>query len=377
MIPVARKVPQMAHHLTIKRGKVEMAYVGQTPWHKLGNNLEAGASVETWLNAAGMSWQIEEAVAQFSVDGAMHSADNFKVLHRSDDHAVLGIVGKDYKAVQPSEILDFYRDLTDRMGFTLETAGTLFGGKRFWGLASIGAEAAVVDAKDMMKRYLLLSSSADGSTSTEGRYTDIRVVCHNTLSAAERSGARHAISHRSVYDHDKMRDGLGIESAYTDFRQAMAQFRQMAETPCQPVDGIFAAARLFNADFDKLEAPEKIKYVEKASGPVLRIAELTTARKAIGSELDGASNTAWGWLNAVTQYIDHESRSRTDDRRLESAWFGEGNKVKERARTVAMEMVDAAGNLRTVHQVVINPELASPPASVSLDDVLAMTPALV
>jgi Domain of unknown function (DUF932) len=42
-------------------------------------------------------------------------------------------------------VLEFFRDLTEAAGFTLETAGVLFGGKRFWALASIGAEAAIAD----------------------------------------------------------------------------------------------------------------------------------------------------------------------------------------------------------------------------------------
>ena len=43
-----------------------------------------------------------------------------------------------------------------------------------------------------------------------------------------------------------------------------------------------------------------------------------------GAELASSQGTAWGLLNAVTQYVDHERRARSQDSRMDSAWFGQG-----------------------------------------------------
>ncbi|MCS3459590.1 hypothetical protein M2367_001732 [Aeromonas sp. BIGb0445] len=43
-----------------------MAYVGQTPWHGLGNLLPAQQSLDTWLHAAGMDWTIEQSDVMFN-----------------------------------------------------------------------------------------------------------------------------------------------------------------------------------------------------------------------------------------------------------------------------------------------------------------------
>ncbi|NHZ66059.1 DUF932 domain-containing protein, partial [Massilia sp. CCM 8694] len=43
-----------------------------------------------------------------------------------------------------------------------------------------------------------------------------------------------------------------------------------------------------------------------------------------GAELASAKGTAFGLLNAVTEFVDHERRARSNDHRLESAWFGQG-----------------------------------------------------
>src|SRR5690606_10854332 len=58
-----------------------------------------------------------------------------------------------------------------------------------------------------------------------------------------------------------------------------------------------------------------------------------------GAEL--SRGTLWGAYNAVTEYITHE-RGRSDDARVESAWFGEGARLARRALDVALEFARAA-----------------------------------
>lgn len=49
----------MAHELET------MAYVGQTPWHGLGNALPAQQPIEVWAAQAGMDWSICETPVRF------------------------------------------------------------------------------------------------------------------------------------------------------------------------------------------------------------------------------------------------------------------------------------------------------------------------
>lgn len=364
----------MAHELTFTNGAAEMAYVGKKPWHGLGQSLAAGASIEEWKAAAGMAWNIESSPVMFNgLNGVQQSTDKV-VLYRGDSSAELGVVGDTYKVVQPTEVLEFFRDLTDAAGFTLDTAGTLFGGKRFWALASIGACAKIADENDRMRRYMLLASSADGSLATTGKYLDIRAVCNNTLSVglhSDKKGTAIKITHRSVFDEKSVKRALGLETAMSDFEVTMAEFRRMAETPAAPVQTLLRTAELFTPGFKDLDKAEQIKLIEKPSSPTKRVGELWLNRQAQGANLSGAGHSTWGWLNAVTEYIDHESRSRTADRRLESAWYGPGEKIKEAARQVAVEMVQADGSVRTVHQVV-TAAVPSGPVTSGADDFAAL-----
>jgi transcriptional regulator with XRE-family HTH domain len=60
---------------------------------------------------------------------------------------------------------------------------------------------------------------------------------------------------------------------------------------------------------------------------------------ARGAELASAKGTAFGLLNAVTEFVDHERRSFSPDHRLDSAWFGQGAALKERALEQALIMI--------------------------------------
>ncbi|WP_425317852.1 DUF932 domain-containing protein [Pseudomonas nitroreducens] len=57
-----------------------------------------------------------------------------------------------------------------------------------------------------------------------------------------------------------------------------------------------------------------------------------------GSHLEAAKGTAWGLLNAVTEYVDHERRARSNEYRTDSAWFGQGAAIKQKALDAALEL---------------------------------------
>src|SRR3954471_24052739 len=161
----------MAHAITVRSDNfAEMAYVGAKPWHSLGQELTDGASIETWLTAAGMDWSIERSRVRFATgdnqSGAEYTAwDDYHVLMRSDTKAPLGMVSDTFQVVQPSDVLEFFRDLVEAAGFKISTAGTVHGGRKFWALADMGANDRIV-GNDMVRPNLLLATACDGTMRT-------------------------------------------------------------------------------------------------------------------------------------------------------------------------------------------------------------------
>jgi phage/plasmid-like protein (TIGR03299 family) len=363
----------MSHELTIRNnGTAEMAYVGDLPWHGLGQQLTAGASIEEWQAAAGMDWKIQRGFVRYATgrdqdETQWGKMDDKVVLFRGDNKNPLGVVTDSYEIVQPKAVVEFFRDLTDAAGFTLETAGTLFGGKRFWALASIGDSASVVDSRDKIKGYLMLSTSADGTLATEGRFTTIRVVCNNTLSAARQDDkAKVRLTHRTKFNPDQVKRQLGVDAAHNRFQAAMTSFRQLADTPLDNAKMVDQTLSLLAPTLDRKDTKAVDKMLR--SKPVQRIGDLYFGR-AKGAEYDGTQGTQYGWLQAITEYVDHEARAQSIDNRLNSAWFGRGSDLKEQAYEVAMASVSGA---TTYHTVTRSEPVSDAPAGL-LDMVLDET----
>ena len=309
-----------------------MAYTGSTPWHGLGQHLSPQQPIATWLTEAGMDWTIEQSDVLFNVDSsALHIrpyADS-KVLFRSDSLAPLSVVSNRYKVVQPHEVLHFYKDLVSAGGFELETAGVLKGGKKLWALAKTGQEAKL-KGNDRIKAYLLLATSCDGTLCTTAQFTSVRVVCNNTLQmATQQSTGAVKVPHSTKFDPKQVKEALGLGfSSWELFMRDLKQLSQRAVSPDE-AENYFRAV---------LEEPVSIASRSSSSKVIQRLGALYNGA-AMGSELLAASGTAWGLVNAMTEYVDHHRRARTQDNRLDSAWFGQGAQLKHKALTHALTLL--------------------------------------
>lgn len=319
-----------------------MAYAGQTPWHGLGSKLEYGASIEDWTAAAGMDWRILRSVIRYATsrdpNAQLRQMGDKHVLFRSDDGNALSVVSDGFEIVQPRAVLEFFRDLTDSFGYKLETAGTLFDGRRFWALVSSGLTGTMKDERDRINNYLLLSTSCDGSMATEVREIDICVVCHNTLSVARMKKASARVTHRSKFDADAVKKELGLTNAYSRFEETMDLFREMAGIKATDKDLMTQTIELFNPSSLELVVDDYKKLLDAKQ--VRRVMDLAVSGNQIGGNYDGRKGTQWAWLNAVTQFIDHEAAARTSNNRLASAWFGKGDQIKTRALEIASSVVN-------------------------------------
>jgi phage/plasmid-like protein (TIGR03299 family) len=318
----------MSHELKKVNGRIEMAYIGDEPWHGLGQRLTEGAGIDEWKRQAGMEWTVERAEVRFAT--ATDALKTFKgrdVFYRSDTHAPLAVVSKQFKPVQPAEILEFFRDLTEIAGFKMNTAGVLKGGVKVWAMADIGEPMAIV-GNDLVMPRMLVATACDGSMRTLVKNVTERVVCANTLAIAvgETDARQLQVSHRSEWNVHDIKAQLGLlPSAYALF---MKRARELAHAEISPAVAESMTAALLGED------PAK---EEKSTG-YRSIMSLFDGGQ-IGADMPGVKGTPWGWLNAVTEYYDYTVRARNDDNRLDSALFGPGDKMKDRAYRLALEVV--------------------------------------
>ena len=314
----------------------QMAYVGQTPWHDLGNQLPRKQPLEVWAAKAGMDWTICDTPVRYMAEqagslGSIMTFEDQKVLYRSDTKAPLSVVSGRYQIVQPREVLEFYRDLTEVSGFELETAGVLKAGRKFWALAKTGKET-VLKGNDTVKGYILLATSCDGTLATTATPTTVRVVCNNTLSIAL-NGASSAVKvpHSTTFDAQAVKKQLGI--AVSGWDSFMYRCKTLAERKVKSHEAMNFFLKVL------CQADGHVDQTQLTNERALKKAQELYDGKGRGAELGAAKGTAWGLLCAVTEFVDHERRARSQEYRLDSAWFGQGAAIKQRALEAALQLV--------------------------------------
>ena len=331
------------------------------------------ATVQDWIKAAGMDFDVLEAPVKFhegTVRMPANVYDRFKVLFRSDNSDALNVVGKRFKVVQPRDIMtEFFQPAIEQAGFELDTAGVLGKGERYWALAKTGSEFTLPDGKggfDKYQGYLLLATSCDYSLPTIARFVLLRVVCQNTLDAAlHGTGGKNTddyeartdgsgrpflrITHRSEFDFDAALKAMSVIDVETSMQKASDQLAAYqgvrinddeAKRYFQAVLGIDGAgqkrAKLGAQTFDDLLA--KSATISQAPAKVEKDPRMLTKLMASYNEAPGAvPGTLYGAIQGVTHYVDHVRGWNSN--RASSAAFGSGQDTKQKAVKLANEFI--------------------------------------
>lgn len=311
-----------------------MAYVGETPWHGLGQKLDRAPSIEEGLRAAGLDWGVRTEPVYLE-DGRTAPA---QATVRETDGRILGAVGPSYTPLQNVEAFRWFEPLVESGDVELHTAGSLQEGRKVWVLAKIAGQHAEVAKDDPVDNYVLLSNSHDGSRAVRVGFTPIRVVCWNTLSLAQDAEASKLIRvmHTShvVENLDLLRETIDVGKR--QFEATVSQFRELQKRKMNKRDLRKYVAKVFDL---KLRLPKDATAgqkaaVKRAEGTVQDVFELF--REGRGNQ----GQTAWDAYNAVTEYLSY-CRGKSQDNRLNSLWFGESQKTNERAFREAVKLAQS------------------------------------
>lgn len=297
------------------------------PWHGLGAKIDRNEEVGTYefMVRAGANWAVLKRPVEYFANGR-HLIDNDHfVLIRQDNYNPLSIVGGQYKPIQNAEIFEFFREFCIAGEMTLETAGVLDEGRRVWALAQL-RDGFTLANDDRVTGHLLFSNSHAGDA-LHIKFTPVRVVCANTLALALGSGGGYRLNHRTRFVPDIAKSALGLST------DAMKKFKEQAE---------FLTRRPIQTDgWNKfLDALFPIREVEENGSKKTIIPYARERVNAAFSQAPGSSKsfgTWWTAFNAVTYDVDHRDR-KDKGKQLESIWFGDGARIKQKALEVALEM---------------------------------------
>jgi len=308
-----------------------MFSVKEVPWHKLGKVIAAAPSIAEGIKLAGLNWGVTKT-PMYLADGRL--CDTSAII-RNTDGAKLGEVGKVYTPLQNEKAFDFFQPFVDSGEVTLETAGSLDGGRKIWVLAQLNRNPMEIAPNDLVRKYLLLTNRHDGIASAMVGFSPIRVVCANTLASAINAtdAALLRVRHTAKIEIalEKVREMVNV--ANQQFEATGEQYKAMVRCGVNEADLKTFVREVFYPKFSAEEITERQQ--TRLTGLTENITKLFET--GFGADLSGSRGTMWGLYNGVTQYLSHEAKDDAD-KRADSLWFGQSKDINARAMKVAVAM---------------------------------------
>ncbi len=222
---------------------------------------------------------------------------------REFDNKVLGIVGGRYRIVQNREAFDFGADIIDQSGAVIDSVGVVNDGAIVWFALNLNHEVQIAGMDtEQLSTYLLIANGHDGKHAISASVVTLRLSCNNQLAWAIRGARRkHTVRHTSGLDGRliEARRALGVSFRYTDtIAEIGERLVQQTITDSQIDEWLTKVMPLPEDPTDR-----QITLVENKRSAVRNT--LHTA-----PDLAEIKDTRWGFLQAVSDWENHQSRIR-------------------------------------------------------------------
>ena len=304
---------------------------GERAWHGQGVVTPGTLPAREAFETADALFSVEKRELFYLTDpvppctsGARNS-NAFGVV-RTDTQALLGIVTKQYEPVQNESLLrmaEFIRDEAD-----MDCVIVLSDGAKVCFTATLrGAETDIVPG-DTVKRRIVGYLGHDGKTGCGAKFTNIRVVCQNTLTAAmSGTGASSSITHKGTANanFDALINSIDVS-------------RQDFVTECELMREFSRTAMSMSAFNDYVDQVYEVK-----EGDILRKRQKLEQAFRVGYGSEFASFSLWNGFNAITQ-LETSTRNQTAAKsraQFARGTFGLGAQISKKAFALASKLVTA------------------------------------
>ena len=355
-------------------------FIGEAPWHGLGNVVPADTryNVADGIIAAGLNWDVYTRPCGYQTANGMtipmedvtdkkgnkigERPRNVFTCRRmltaledgttQEQEQVLGCVGGTYEVFQNAEMFDWFQPYLESGEASLHTAGSLNKGRWVWALAKLNRPAVEIVPGDFIEKFLLLSSSHDGSQALRIGFTPIRVVCANTLALAvhDKRSNLLRLKHTKMLHAtlDDVHDIVNLMDA--GFEATAEQFRLLASRKVvNRKDLERYVIRVMTENEPEMEDGQwklstKMRNIIFGTDGRLGIIDRITSK---ANSLPGVEGTWWGCYNSLTEHLtwayggeggDKITTTDKANNRLSALWFGKNLGVNQQALAVAVEM---------------------------------------
>lgn len=308
-----------------------MATIRTATWSKVGKSVEECKDMKAVLRASGLDYTVEMRpvfmnAGPADMTEAMTAIPNRFVTVRTSDNHPYDVVSDKFEIIQNRDAFDFVNYMGDEL--TFEKAGETMGGMVY----IIGKLPEVSILGDAFTPYVLFRNGFNGKTKITAAISPLRIVCQNQFNFAFKN-AQNAITIRHVRNAEakleEARETLRMTADY------MEQLTLMAER--------FAAMKISGPQMERV-----VKYLfpipeDTAINPFKRknLEDQRAAFLAAHEQEDNRNfkGTAWGLVNAYTDFITHKEPAGKRADRFEGKFVNTTFKVAMNPIVNAIEAI--------------------------------------
>lgn len=302
-----------------------------TTWHAIGKSVQECKDMEQVLRASGLDYTVEKRPV-FSHTGLIDGEtahfripNRFVTVRTSDDHPY-DVVSDKFEIVQNRDAFDFVNYMGEDLSF--EKAGETAGGMVY----IIGKLPEVNILGDAFTPHVIFRNGFNGKVKITAAISPLRLVCQNQFNFAFKDAAN-AITIRHVQNAEaklaEARETLKMCADYMDRLNLMAEHFAAMKISGTKVERV--VDYLFPIPEDTDINPFKRKNLENQRAAFLAAHEAEDNQNFKG--------TAWGLINAYTDFITHKEPAGKREDRFEGKFVKTTFKVAMNPIVNAIEAV--------------------------------------
>lgn len=351
----------MAHNINRSNGRDSLYLLKEKAWHGLGTVVEEARSTEEVIKLSGLGYEVRKArvYANFvdedevivlskedrlelrnketgllrHVNKKGEQVKNAFVTYRADTGVALmsgKVVTSQYSIVQNINAFEFVDSISKDAQIQYETAGALGKGERIFVTAKLPSNIRIKGDDSLIEKYLLFTSTHDGTGQVEVMFTPTRVVCNNTLTfAMDRATNKIKIKHTGNIQ-DKLKFALDMLNLYDVYQsQQVELLNYLADIPVN-------TQQVKDSLYPLVFTSEELGFIKSNNGSYIGIQEISTNKTNKMSAILGALDNGVGqntnrgtalWMvNGLTSYYQNTKTYKNQEEKLDCIISGEANR---------------------------------------------------
>lgn len=299
-----------------------------TTWHAIGKTVDQCKDLNGVLKASGLDYTVEKHPVFAQINGKTIEVPNRFVTARDTDGHTYDVVSDKFEIIQNRDAFDFVNYMGDELQF--QKAGETENGMVY----IIGALPQVSILGDAFTPHVIFRNGFTGKVKITAAICPLRLVCQNQFNFAFRE-AQNTVTIRHVQNAkaklEEAREVLKLSADYMSALNDMAEHFAGIKVTGDRLERV--VEYLFPIPEGDSVNPFKRKNLEDQRAAFI---------KAHNADDNGNfRGTAWGLINAYTDYVTHKEPAGKREDRFEGKFVNTTFKIAMNPIVEAIEAVVA------------------------------------